>query len=360
MTLLFRYIFIQFIKNLFAVTACFMTIYLLVDFFEKFDNFLEAGESVSLMAQYFFWRIPFMFEQLSPASILLGGVLTLGLLHYHRELLSLQAGGIDVGRIVMPILAGALLVSFIILASSQWLKPRATLIANRIWHEQVKKEKPKGIERQGRFYYKGKRGIYSFVWSKTVTNQFSSFSYGEWDESYRLVLWLTAETAEWRPEGWILKEGVVKILMDRKDYRVDFFTQKIMALPETPTDFFVPEYLLEEASITGLLTRALQAPPSEDTAWIDFHSRLSYNFLGIPILALALPFFLIICHRWGRDLSLTVPLSCGLALVVFGWWGGAQSLTKAQYLDPFLASWGPHLVFSGLGIILLKRKSQRP
>lgn len=359
MTLLFRYIFIQFLKNLFAVTACFMTIYLLVDFFEKFDNFLEAGESVSMMAQYFFWKIPFIFEQLSPVSILLGGVLTLGLLHYHREFLSLQAGGINVGRIVAPILAGALLVSFFILASSQWLKPRATSITNRIWHEQIRKEKPKGIERQGRFYYKGEKGIYTFVRSKTATNQFSSFSYGEWDESYRLVLMLTAQTAQWKPEGWVLKEGVIKELMDGKDYRVDFFAEKNMELPETPADFFVPEYLLEETSITQLFTRVLQTPLAERTAWVDFHSRISYIFLGIPILALALPLFLIISHCWGRDLSLTIPLSCGLAFVIWGWWGGAQSLAKANYIGPFLASWGTHLVSGGLGIFLLK-KSQKP
>ncbi len=132
-----------------------------------------------------------------------------------------------------------------------------------------------------------------------------------------------------------------------------------MELPETPADFFVPEYLLEETSITQLFIRALQTPLSESTAWVDFHGRISYIFLGISILILALPLFLIICHRWGRDLSLTIPLSCGLAFLIWGLWGGAQSLAKADYIGPFLASWGTHLVSGGLGIFLLK-KSQKP
>ena len=43
MILLDRYLFKQFAKNLFFVLAALVTIYLLIDFFERIDDFIEAS-----------------------------------------------------------------------------------------------------------------------------------------------------------------------------------------------------------------------------------------------------------------------------------------------------------------------------
>ena len=66
MILLYRYILLNFIRNLGMIMVSFITIYLLIDFFEKIDNFLEKGKSLGLIVEFFLLNIPFIIEQMSP------------------------------------------------------------------------------------------------------------------------------------------------------------------------------------------------------------------------------------------------------------------------------------------------------
>ena len=48
MSLLDRYLLGQFWRNLLLVATALAAIYMLIDFFERVDNFLEAGKSIGL------------------------------------------------------------------------------------------------------------------------------------------------------------------------------------------------------------------------------------------------------------------------------------------------------------------------
>ncbi len=161
MNLLTRYLFKQFSKNLALILAGFVGIYLLVDFFERIDNFMEKKLPFSLAAKYFLCKTPLMVERLIPVSIMLAGIITIGLLHHNRELLGLQAAGISLGRIVRPTVLAASVFTLFALASSQWLMPATQAKVDKIWYEEVNQVKPAGILRNGMIFYKGSKGIYT-------------------------------------------------------------------------------------------------------------------------------------------------------------------------------------------------------
>jgi len=100
MKLLDRYLMAQFAKNLALVLCSLVAIYLLVDFFERMDNFLEAKKTIGLAIKYLLLKLPFMYVQLIPVCILLAGVITLGILNQHFEFMALMASGISVLRFV--------------------------------------------------------------------------------------------------------------------------------------------------------------------------------------------------------------------------------------------------------------------
>lgn len=50
----------------------FIAIYLLIDFFEKIDNFMEKGKSMALVGKFFLLSIPFIVEQMGPGLYTLG------------------------------------------------------------------------------------------------------------------------------------------------------------------------------------------------------------------------------------------------------------------------------------------------
>jgi len=358
MPLLDRYLFTQFIKNFLMVLCALTSIYFLVDFFERVDNFMESQKSLGLAMKYFFLKIPFMMDMIYPVCILLAGVVTMGLLHHNREFLALKAGGISVLRISRPLMAASLLLTLGAVCMAEWVLPDTLAETNRIWYEDLHNRIPKGVARKGWFYHRGDKGIYTFIRSNPKTDFFRDFSYTEWDDQYSATLHLFAKTAAWQDGTWTFAQGRIKrgTIKEGVDHAFTFFTKTSLDLPETPAEFFIPEYKSDEQSISQLFEHALQSEEGNTLAWTELHSRLSFLLLGLPLTLLGLAILLVVQRKWGRDLALAIPISCGMAFAAWGWWSTAQSMAKAAYLPPAVAAWSVHLLIGGLGLWLLKRQ----
>lgn len=357
MSLLYRYIFSQFTRNLIMVISSLITIYLLVDFFEKIDNFMEAGKPTALALQYLLLKIPLIVDQLLPVCLLLAGVITLGIMNQNREFMALEAGGLSEQKILAPIMVATLFFTILALLAGEWVVPSTTQETNRIWYEEVQNTKSLGIVRNGHVFYKGREGIYSF---KKSGDTFANFSYLIWGATYELELQLTAKTASWQNGVWSFQNGQIKTAGKNGRYELHNFSEYAIALPDQPDEFFIPEYKGEEASISDHLKAVLQNQDPDHTAWQNLHRRLSYIFLGIPLVLLGLPILMLANRRWQHDLSLAIPISCIMAFIAWGWWSTAQAMIHAYNLSPPLASWSVHIVTGTLGFLMINRQSNRP
>ncbi|GAB4346753.1 MAG: hypothetical protein Kow0089_24200 [Desulfobulbaceae bacterium] len=348
----------QFVRNILTIMAALVAIYLLVDFVEKYDNFVEKGKPMALVMKFFLLNIPFVLDQMGPVCILLAGVITLGILNHSNELTALKAAGIPLYRITAPILAAGVAASILLLAMSQFVLPRTQAVTNRIWLEEVKGKVPLGIYRNGRYYYRGRDGFFSFLRPDPKKDVFHSFSFASWDDEYRLDLLLTANQALWKENIWQLSTGQMQTRDEEGRLRTRVFRYQEFDFSEKPSDFFVPEYRSRELSLVGLYREAKlkESIVEARKAWTELYGRISYTLLGFPLLLVGLPLLLIVYRRWGRDLSLAVPVSTGLAFVCWGLWGTQQSLAKAGYLSPFLAATSIHILIGTTGVILLLRE----
>lgn len=358
MKILNTYILAQFVKNIATLVAGFIAIYILIDFFEKIDNFMEKGKSMGLVAKFFLYNIPFILEQLGPVCILLAGVITLGILNHSNELIALKASGIPLRKIVAPIIAAGTVFSLLLLMTSQFILPQTITITNRIWNEEVKGMVPLGIYRNGRYYYQSGDSFYSFVRPDPAENVFLSFSYSTWNSDHRLTSLIASKRAVWNDGVWELHNGQLQKAVDGETYSTEIFTQRQVNLPADPQDFFIPEYRSLELSLTGLFLDAKRKESGAEAAkaWAEFYGRVFYILLGLPLLLLGLPMLLIVYRRWGRDLSLAIPVSCGLAFVSWGFWGTLHSLAKAGYMHPLLAASTVHIIVGMTGVYLLLRE----
>lgn len=352
------YILTQFVRNITTLIAGFIAIYILIDFFEKIDNFMEKGKSMGLVAKFFLFNIPFIMEQMGPVCILLAGVITLGILNHSNELIALKASGIPLRKIVSPIIAGGTAFSILLLLMSQFILPKTIATTNKIWNEEVKGMVPLGIFRNGRYYYQSGNGFYSFARPDPQKNEFLHFSYSTWDNNYRLTSLIASQKAVWDKGIWKLYDGQLQTSSGEEKYTTDIFKERRFNFPDKPGDFFIPEYRSLELSLTGLFLDAKhKSSKSEaDKAWSEFYGRIFYILLGLPLLLVGLPILLIVYRKWGRDLSLAIPVSCGLAFVSWGLWGTLHSLAKASYMNPLLAACTVHAIIGLAGIYLLLRE----
>ncbi len=362
MNLLNRYLLSQFVKNFLTVNSGFVAIYLLVDFFEKYDDFVNAGKPLKLAIEYFLLTIPFIVDQLGPVFILLAGVITLGILSHSNELTALKAGGVPLSLIIRPIIIGSIVFTMLFIAAAQWLLPATIGRTNTIWFEQLKGKVPLGILRNNRYYYRGTDGFYSFAWPNPKLQIFKDFSYSRWNESYNIDSLTTAGTAGWNEQNnqWNLQNGQIQQRQDNGHYTISNFTEKEFQFPEKPEDFLIPANKSAEQSLTELYREIERSDVDHEvqSAWTAFLGRVSYILLGIPLLLLGLPILLYSYRKWGRDLSVAIPASCGLAFVAWGLWGALQSLATADYLSPAIAAASIHIIFSIAGVILLKQNDR--
>ncbi len=96
----------------------------------------------------------------------------------------------------------------------------------------------------------------------------------------------------------------------------------------------------------------------KNKAWADFLGRISFLLLGLPLLLLGLPILLYSYRKWGRDLSVAIPASCGLAFIAWGAWSSLQSLALAEYMSPVIAASVLHITFALLGFFLLVKNDR--
>ena len=358
MILLHRYILAHFFRNLGLILAGFISIYLLIDFFEKIDDFVEKGKSFGLIVKFFLLNIPFIIDMMSPVCILLAGVVTLGMLNHSNELIALKACGIPLKKIVQPIVAAALACVVLFLAMAQTVLPTTVSTTNSIWNREVKGRTATGIHRNGRYYYHGQDGFYSFARPDPQKNVFANFSYTTWSPTHQAQTLITATTAVWNQNMWTLYGGQTQNASGNERFTTEVFQERRFTFPEQPDAFFVPPYRSMELSLTELYreTRHGRSGEPNNKAWAEFYGRISYTFLGLPLLLLGLPLLLMIYRKWGRDLSLAIPMSCGMAFICWGLYTTLQSLAKASYLPPLAAAFSVHLLVSCLGVFLLIRE----
>ena len=94
MKILTRYILSLTLKNLLLSLMVFTLLFLVIDFFEHFDNIVGEGASVISTAQYFLFKIPLTVSLMLPVAMLLATMLTLGLLSKNSEITAMRAAGL--------------------------------------------------------------------------------------------------------------------------------------------------------------------------------------------------------------------------------------------------------------------------
>lgn len=355
MNLLDRYIFKQFLWNFILVLGGLLSLYLLIDFFEKVDNFTDKGKSIGYALQFFFLKIPDIYFQLSPVCILLAGIITLGILNQNKEAIALNAGGISFVRIIIPIVLSSLIMTLATIALGQWILPTTASKANKIWEGEIRHRIAEGIVRNQNIFYHGKNGIYTFKHGGDHA-VLTDFLYTSWDEERHLTLFLSADQAVYDGQ-WTLTNGIKKTRSANNDFKIIMFASLTPDLDATPADFYTPTFRPEEHPLSELWQRSRDDSAQSPVMLRELHTRFSFIFLGIPLLLFAIPITTHIHNQWGRDLTVAVPLSCGLAFVVWGIWSTLQSMVKLAILSPQIGSWSVHLLASTIAFIWIKRQN---
>ncbi|MGD8386128.1 MAG: LPS export ABC transporter permease LptG [Desulfobacteraceae bacterium] len=356
MNILSRYIIKEFIRILFFCLVLFVALYVIIDFVQKVDNFIEAGVSQEVMASYFYYKLPYIVWQILPPATLISVVILFSLMIKKREIQAMMACGINIYKVFRLVFVVAVFLSVGLFLFSEVVVRPASAKSNHIWMTEVEKRDPgKYYYGRGHIWYKGENRIY-WIWSfDQKRSMMIQPTFYFFDDAFRLLKRVSGQRAVWQNGAWRVEEGAVQALGKDGEYHVEPFDYRIMDLPETPETFVRPVRHPEEMSYWQLKRYAQKVRQEgyDNTRYlVDMHIKTAYPWILLIMAMIGIPVALLL-KRVQTPLAVCAAVGiCFLYMLIFGF---SRSLGLSGALPPFFSAWLANLVFFLFGLYLMMR-----
>ena len=362
MSLLHRYVLRRFIYCYLLSATGLIGIFLVVDFFERIDEFIRRDVPYSDLVFYFIYKIPGIAFYMAPQAVLLATVITLAVLARDNEIIAMKAGGIGIVGITLPILGAALVVALLVLASNEYLAPIATKKMNYIFKVKVQGQQTYGDT------YVGEDPFAKQLWfvakDKAIWN-IRQFDPEEGRISDARIFYrfdnglirkrIDVKEVVWNGTHWEFVDGFLRTFDQEGNGTTEYFEKKIIPVLETPDDFMKNITIHSDEMSLRELYKEIQEMTLEgkDTLKhrVEFHQKISYPFISIVLALLAIPLSLRSSRHGGVLFCVGINLAMGFVFSFL--YAMGVSLGFGGFFSPLFAAWGPFILFSSLGFYLL-------
>lgn len=354
MSIIGKYLTIEMLKFFGIILLMVIGIYLAVDFFEKIDNFLEAGLPLSKVLTFFQLRIPFIVAQIAPVGILLAVLIVFGLMNKNYELIAFRSSGISVYYFLKPVLSLALLLSVLLFLLADLIVPMTINKANRIWLGEVKR-KSAVTSREKNIWIKGGRSISHIKYYNSKNKTISGVTLYYFDKDFKLKRRVDAKTGHFENGKWIFREIMEQQLnKTTEDYTVTFQEQRFEPFEFLPDDLKRVAKKSEEMNFIELLEyiRDVESEGYDATSYkVDLHAKIAFPLVCIVLCLLATG--IAVKRKLREGLSLNIAYGIGLIFIYWIFYSFCLSLGYGGILPPVIAAWTANFIFLCIGIFNL-------
>ena len=354
MKILTSYTLSTFAKILAFVFPVFVMLYLVVEFVERMDDFLQSEVSANTILSYFLYQIPIVGVRVGPLAVLLSVALTVALLQRSREIIAFLASGMSPWQITCPFLIGALVMSAMSLGSEEWLLPGAYRALTALDRNQHRSPPPGAFMQQGELWFRAPDAAFVHIeLFDPASERLHGITLYRTDPSVRLMEQVQAREAVWLAGRWLLLDGTIRHFQGALPAQVDTFTQLEVPLGLEPAELRSISTPPAQMSLSDLQAymRRLRDRGVDMMAYAqDFQTKLATPTMAVVMAVVGLT------AMWGhntRRISLGfISTLCGAAaywlLVMAG-----TSLSGSQHLSLQMGIWGPHVMVLSLSSVLL-------
>jgi len=347
-----RFLVMRFLEPAVFSLAGFAVVYLLADFFDRFDDLIHYHGLGWLALEYFTLKLPLIVSQLMPLACLAGVLLAFALLSRSGEVLAFQGLGISRLEIVTPVLAIALLISLLDFGLSETLVPIATRRARYLFTVELKGRKLNGVFADRRIWLRSANGFLSVESYNAKRKRLSGITFLRMGAHFELQDIEKADQGVWNGKQWQL-DGV-RVLRIADDGSVITGDNTPFHIGFKPDDFNLVRLDPEEFSL-GELNRyihSLRRKGLEPGGYVvdrDLKYAMPLACLVMVALGMALNLDPLPRHTGlGRSFALGIGIS-------FCYWvilGFTSSFGRSELIPPWLAAWLPNAIFATIAAAL--------
>ena len=355
MRLLDRYILREQLISLFMGLLFFTSVFIIVDIFEKLDTFIDNHVPWHTVATYYAISIPGIVVQVLPMAMLLACLLALGQIGRHNELTAMQAAGIGIGRIALPLWALAATVSVLVFVVNEVALPTLNARKLQIYRVDIKKQSLEGASVRTNLAYLGREGRTFLIRTYNIpTSEMREVVIQEISQ-HTLTGRIDAESARWENGRWVFRHGFVRRFDREGEHAAEFKELVIPGLMETPDDFAKAEEdptALSYWELQNYIGRLRQSGSRVQKYLVELYLKVAFPLTNLIVVVIGTALALRV-RRGG--LAVSFGLSVFISFIYYAFIRTGQALGHQGALPPMVAAWMGNVFFAVLALELLRR-----
>jgi LPS export ABC transporter permease LptG len=347
----------DFAMYLAMILLSFILLTLVFTFFELLSDIVRNRIPLIMVGQYLLNVTPSMIYIMTPLSVLLAVLTTIGLLQKTNEITAMKATGTSIYRVIFPVFVIAAALSTGLFFFDQFYIPAANQRQETL-RNQIKGKPAQTYLRPDRKWIFGEHNtIYYYEFFDPDQNTFANITAFQFDPtSFELTGRVHASRAHWSPElnKWIFEQGWARqfrgsAIQSFHQFDADTFPTLI----EPPAYFKKEVRQSSEMNYHELRTYIADLQQSGFDVVrlrVQLQKKFAYPLITLIMAVLAVPFSL----SAGRKGALTgIAVALSVAIIYFVAAGLFEAMGNASQLPAAMAAWAPDLIFGFLGGYLL-------
>jgi LPS export ABC transporter permease LptG len=294
---------------------------------------------------------------MTPLSVLVAVLVTFSLLQASNELTAMKATGISVYRVVVPVLAVALVISAALFLFEQYYLPDANTRQEALRNSIKGKPAQTFLRPERKWIFGQNNTIYYYEHFDPDQNEFAGLSVFQFEPAtFQITTRIYATRARWsnEVEKWVFEKGWSRTFAgDGVDSYRRFDATTFDQAAEPPVYFKKEVKQSSEMNYPELARYIADLSQSGfDTVRlrVQLYKKIAYPLIVFVMAVLAVPFSL----QAGRRGALTgIAIALGIAILYWMSSGLFEALGNVNQLPAALAAWAPNLLFGIAGGYLM-------
>jgi lipopolysaccharide export system permease protein len=349
-----QYLLREIFKYFAVILTMVIGIYLAVDFFEKIDDFMEAGLPFSKVFSFFVFKTPFIVAQITPVGILLSVLVAFGLMNKNNEIIALKSSGVSVYYLLRPVLLMGGFFSVLLFSLSEIIVPITVNKANHIWLREVRHETAVASDEKN-IWIKGKRFIAHIKYYHSKKQMIYGVTLNYFDNQFKLIRRVDAQRGFYDQGKWHLYD-----IMEQRFSRaggkdqVAIIEKRLEPLDFKPADLQRVVKKSEEMNFKELFgyIRKIEEEGYDATILrVDLYAKFAFPFVCFILCIAGVGTALRI--RVKESLPISIVSGIGIAFLYWIFYSFCVSLGYGEMLPPIVAVSAANFVFLCFGILIL-------
>lgn len=355
MKILDRYLFTSILKPLLFCVASFLILWLIYDLFDTLPDFINPHAPKGLIFEFYLVQLPKIAQSVIPVAFLFTTIYVMAYMSSHRELIVMQANGLNLAQISWPFFFIATVLTILLFFLNFNLTPRAE-VNRRILKEQIQGIPSEALVFKNVIYRNPDNGNMWYL--QKINARDASFQNGEiliLNPNGRDQQKLFAKEGKFENGYWNLKNiYLIRFAPDgAPSQTIEIPEMTAYELTETPKQMVASLRRADEMTWRELwaFISSPSHPPS--TALAPYLTE-NYYRMASPFVCIVLCFFgvaLGITHA--RHNIVASVFNCIFVLfALLVWQQLSLALGSGSRIPAFLAGWSGILIFGAVGFYL--------